>query len=154
MGKLAWPTVQSSSLERRPLTRRPDTKVSPVASAPTTGKAPRAAPAASEVRSRIVSSARRPVRAVLLWVRSNLRSAREAGAKRRIRLIDVLRVLGLARRAVPQVVVGPKAYPQWWQRLLALIALVALVTVIGFVLAAAVGIMVVVAGFLLENAIS
>lgn len=66
----------------------------------------------------------------------------------------MLRVLGLARRAVPRAVVGPKAYPQWWQRLLALAALIGLVVVIGFVLAAAVGIMVVVAGFLLENAIS
>ena len=66
----------------------------------------------------------------------------------------MLRVLGLARRAVPRAVVGPKAYPQWWQRLLALIALVAVIAVIGFVLAAAVGILVVVAGFLLENAIS
>ena len=55
---------------------------------------------------------------------------------------------------MPRAVVGPKAYPQWWQRILALVALVALVVVIGFVLAAAVGIMVVVAGFLLENAIS
>ena len=83
------------------------------------------------------------------------RAARAAGrALLRIRLIDVLRVLGLARRAVPRAVVGPKAYPQWWQRLLALAALVALVAGIGFVLAAAVGLMVVVAGFLLEQAIS
>ena len=66
----------------------------------------------------------------------------------------MLRLLGLARRAVPRPVVGPKAYPQWWQRLLALILLVALVVAIGFVLAALVGIMVVVAGFLLEQAIS
>lgn len=79
---------------------------------------------------------------------------RHARPRRRIRLIDVLRLLGLARRAVPRPVVGPKAYPQWWQRLLALVLLVALVVVIGFVLAALVGIMVVVAGFLLEQAIS
>ena len=77
-----------------------------------------------------------------------------ARPKRRVRLIDVLRVLGLARRAVPRPVVGPRAYPQWWQRVLALLILMALVVVIGFVLAAFVGLMVVVAGFLLEQAIS
>ena len=69
-------------------------------------------------------------------------------------MIDVLRVLGLARRAVPRPVVGPKAYPQWWQRLLALVVLIALVVGIGFALAALVGLLVVVAGFLLEQAIS
>ena len=74
--------------------------------------------------------------------------------RRRIRLIDVLRVLGLARRAVPQPVVGPRAYPQWWQRLLALLALAALVVGIGLALAAVVGLLVVVVGFLLEQAIS
>ena len=71
-----------------------------------------------------------------------------------MRLIDVLRVLGLARRAVPRPVVGPKAYPQWWQRILALVVLAVMVVVIGFVLAAVVGLLVVVAGFLLEQAIS
>ena len=80
--------------------------------------------------------------------------ARATRPRRRIRLIDVLRVLGLARRAVPHPVVGPKAYVQWWQRVLALLMLIVLVGIIGFVLAAAVGIMVVVAGFLLEQAIS
>ncbi len=73
---------------------------------------------------------------------------------RRIGLIDVLRVLGLARRAVPRPVVGPRAYPQWWQRVLALLVLMAMVVGIGFVLAALVGLMVVVAGFLLEQAIA
>lgn len=73
---------------------------------------------------------------------------------RRIRLLGVLRVLGLARRAVPRPVVGPKAYVRWWQRVLALLALVVLVAVIGFALAAAVGLMVVVAGFLLEQAVA
>ena len=71
-----------------------------------------------------------------------------------MRLIDVLRVLGFARRAVPRPVVGPKAYPQWWQRLLALLILAALVVVIGFALAALVGLLVVVAGFLLEQSIA
>ena len=81
-------------------------------------------------------------------------SARTWRPRRRIGLIDVLRVLGLARRAVPRPVVGPKAYPQWWQRVLALLALAAVVVGIGFALAALVGLMVVVAGFLLEQAIS
>ena len=66
----------------------------------------------------------------------------------------MLRVLGLARRAVPRPVVGPKAYPQWWQRIFALLVLAVMVVVIGFVLAAVVGLLVVVAGFLLEQAIS
>lgn len=74
--------------------------------------------------------------------------------RRRIRLLDVLRVLGLARRAVPRAVVGTKAYVRWWQRVLALLALVVLVVAIGFAFAAAVGLMVVVAGFLLEQAIA
>ncbi len=84
------------------------------------------------------------------WARTVLQSAWAD----RPRLIDVLRLLGLARRAVPRPVVGPKAYPQWWQRILALAVLAALVVVIGFVLAALVGLLVVVAGFLLEQAIS
>ncbi len=119
-----------------------------MATAPTTGEAP------SRGRAPGARSARRFARAVLQLARAALRSAWEARPRGRIRLIDVLRVLGLARRAVPTAVVGPKAYPQWWQRLLALVALIGLVVAIGFVLAAAVGIIVVVAGFLLENAIS
>ena len=125
-----------------------------MATAPTTGQAPQSAPASSERWARITGSARRFARAILQLARAGLRSAWAARPTGRIRLIDVLRVLGLARRAVPRAVVGPKAYPQWWQRLLALIALIGLVVVIGFVLAAAIGILVVVAGFLLENAIS
>ena len=86
--------------------------------------------------------------------RTASRAARAARLKRRIRFLDVLRALGLARRAVPRAVVGPKAYVQWWQRLLALIVLIVLVVGIGFAFAAAVGLMVVVAGFLLEQAIA
>ena len=122
--------------------------------APTTGESTQTAPSGDGVGSRIVRLARRWARAVLVSARAALRSAWAARPTRRIRLIDVLRVLGLARRAVPRAVVGPKAYPQWWQRLLALVALVVLVAAIGFALAAAVGLMVVVAGFLLEQAIS
>ena len=82
------------------------------------------------------------------------RAARAVLPRRRIRLIEVLRILGLARRAVPVPVEGPKAYVQWWQRTLSLLVLCTLVLAIGFVLAAAVGLMVVVAGFLLEQAIA
>lgn len=104
--------------------------------------------------ARIAGSARRSAGTILRSARAALRPAGAARPKRRIRLIDVLRVLGLARRAVPRPVVGPKAYPQWWQRLLALVMLIALVVGIGFALAALVGLLVVVAGFLLEQAIS
>lgn len=104
--------------------------------------------------SRIARSASRSAGRILRSARTALRSAGATRPRRRIRLIDVLRVLGLARRAVPRPVVGPKAYPQWWQRLLALLFLIALVVGIGFALAALVGLLVVVAGFLLEQAIS
>ena len=114
----------------------------------------KAAPAGHDRWGRIARSTRRSARAVLRSARSTLRSAWASRPRRRIRPIDVLRVLGLARRAVPRPVVGPKAYPQWWQRILALLMLAAMVVVIGFVLAALVGLLVVVAGFLLEQAIS
>ncbi len=70
------------------------------------------------------------------------------------RLINVLRVLGLARRAVPQPVIGPRAYVQWWQRIIALIILIAVVVALGLALAATIGILIVIAGFLLEQAIA
>ncbi|MCY4665692.1 MAG: hypothetical protein OXC00_13615 [Acidimicrobiaceae bacterium] len=106
------------------------------------------------MRSRTARPARRAGLMVLHSARTALRSVWAARPRRRVRLIDVLRVLGLARRAVPRPVVAPRAYPQWWQRVLALLILMALVVVIGFVLAAFVGLMIVVAGFLLEQAIS
>lgn len=125
-----------------------------MATAPTTGETPQPTPAGDKMWSRIGRSARRSAGTILQSARTSLRSAGPTRPRRRIRLIDVLRVLGLARRAVPRPVVGPKAYPQWWQRLLALAVLVALVVGIGFALAALVGLLVVVAGFLLEQAIS
>ena len=133
-----------------------------MATAPTTGDAAETAaesdPASDtdEAHDRTDDTGwRRRLRIPRNWSLRRLRARpRHARPRRRIRPIDVLRVLGLARRAVPGPVVGPRAYPQWWQRLLALLVLVALVTAIGFVLAAVVGIMVVVAGFLLEQAIS
>lgn len=117
---------------------------------PNTGEAPRTTPAGHGRWARTA----RWARAVLRSAQATLRSAWAARPRRRVRPIDVLRVLGLARRAVPRPVVGPKAYPQWWQRILALLLLAATVVVIGFVLAALVGLLVVVAGFLLEQAIS
>ena len=111
----------------------------------------RAAPAAAATARTV---GRWAARAATTVARTAGRAARAARPKRRIRFLDVLRALGLARRAVPQAVVGPKAYVQWWQRILALIVLVLLVIGIGFAFAAAVGLMVVVAGFLLEQAIA
>lgn len=121
--------------------------------APTTGEAPRTA-GGDKIWPRTARAARRSAGTILRSARAALRPGGPASPKRRIRLIDVLRVLGLARRAVPRPVVGPKAYPQWWQRLLALGVLVALVAGVGSALAALVGLLVVVAGFLLEQAIS
>lgn len=125
-----------------------------MATAPTTGEAPQAKPDGDKIWPRMARSARRSTTTILRSAQTALRSAGPTRPRRRIRLIDVLRVLGLARRAVPRPVVGPKAYPQWWQRLLALVVLIALVVGIGFALAALVGLLVVVAGFLLEQAIS
>lgn len=125
-----------------------------MATAPTTGEAAQPTPAGDKIWPRIARSARRSAGTAIRSARTALRSAGPARPRRRIRLIDVLRVLGLARRAVPRPVVGPDAYPQWWQRLLALVVLIALVVGIGFALAALVGLLVVVAGFVLEQAIS
>ncbi len=86
--------------------------------------------------------------------RAGLRSLWDARPRRRISLVAVLRALGLARQAVPEPVVGLKAYPRWWQRIAALLALAGLVVAIGFATAALVGFLVVVAGFLLEQAIA
>lgn len=69
-------------------------------------------------------------------------------------VVDVLRFFGLARRAVPRPVVGPKSYVRWWERLRAVIVLGAIVVVLGFLLAAMVGVIVLAVGFLLEQAIS
>lgn len=80
--------------------------------------------------------------------------ARGWAKRKRIRLIGLLRVLGLARRAVPKPVIGPKAYVQWWRRILAAITLAALSAGIGLALAAGLSLMVLVAGFLLEQAIA
>ena len=69
-------------------------------------------------------------------------------------LIDVLRFFGLACRLVPRPVIGKKAYVRWWERLRAAFLLGAIVIVLGFLVAAIIGIAVLAAGFLLEQAIS
>jgi len=68
--------------------------------------------------------------------------------------IEVLRFFGLARRPISRPIVGKKAYVRWWERLRAGIMLGAIVIVLGFVVAAVIGIVVLTAGFLLEQAIS
>ena len=69
-------------------------------------------------------------------------------------VVDVLRFFGLARRTIPKPIIGKKAYVPWWERLRATILLGAIVIGLGFVVAAAVGVTVLAAGFLLEQAIS
>lgn len=69
-------------------------------------------------------------------------------------MIDVLRFFGLAPRRVPRPVVGRKAFVRWWQRLGSVVVLAAIVAGLGVVLAGVVGVIVLGAGFLLEQAIS
>jgi len=69
-------------------------------------------------------------------------------------LLDSLRVLGIIRRRVPRTVVGKKAYVRWWERLRALVVLTAIVVALGIALAAAIGVIVLGAAFLLEQAIA
>ena len=70
------------------------------------------------------------------------------------RVIDVLRLLGLVRKDVPRAVVGPRAFVRWWERIGAAVVLAAIVAGLGVALAAVIGVTVVGAGFLLEQAIS
>ncbi len=70
------------------------------------------------------------------------------------RFMKLLRVLGLASRGVPRPVVGVGAYVRWWERLFAACGLVVLMVIISLVLAFAIGLGVVVAGLLLEQAIA
>ena len=67
---------------------------------------------------------------------------------------DSLRALGLLRRRVERPVVGRKAYVRLWERLRALIVLSAIVLGLGIALATMIGVIVLGAGFLLEQAIS
>ena len=86
--------------------------------------------------------------------RPPLAGTRSIQAVRRFGVINVLRFFGLARRGVPRPVVGPKAFVRWWQRLGAAAVLTAIVAGLGIALAAVVGVVVLGAGFLLEQAIS
>lgn len=69
-------------------------------------------------------------------------------------MLDSLRALGLIRRGVERPVVGRKAYVRLWERLRALVVLAAIVLALGVALAAVIGVIVLGAGFLLEQAIS
>lgn len=59
--------------------------------------------------------------------------------------------LGIAPRGPDPVVVGRKAYVQWWERIRAAVALVVLVVLLGLATAAAVGALFFVGGFVLEQ---
>lgn len=69
-------------------------------------------------------------------------------------VMDSLRVLGLVRRQVERPTVGRKAYVRVWERVRALIVLSAIIISIGVMLAASIGVLVLAAGFLLEQAIA
>lgn len=69
-------------------------------------------------------------------------------------VMDSLRVLGLVRRRVERPTVGRRAYVRLWERVRALIVLAAIIISIGIVLAATIGVLVLAAGFLLEQAIA
>lgn len=69
-------------------------------------------------------------------------------------VMDSLRVLGLVRRDIERPVVGRKAYVRVWERVRAAIVLAAIIVTIGIVLAATIGVLVLAAGFLLEQAIA
>ncbi|MCU0272681.1 MAG: hypothetical protein MUE34_05550 [Acidimicrobiales bacterium] len=58
---------------------------------------------------------------------------------------------GIAPRDPDPVVVGRKAYVQWWERVRAAVALVVLVVLLGLATAAAVGALFFVGGFVLEQ---
>jgi len=69
-------------------------------------------------------------------------------------IMDSLRVLGLVRRRIERPTVGRRAYVRVWERVRALIVLAAIIISIGILLAASIGILVLAAGFLLEQAIA
>lgn len=69
-------------------------------------------------------------------------------------VLDSLRALGLVRRGVEKPVVGRKAYVRVWERIRAAIVLAVIIITIGVLLAATIGIVVLAAGFLLEQAIA
>jgi hypothetical protein len=79
---------------------------------------------------------------------------REEDADETSIVMDSLRVLGLVRRDVERPVVGRRAYVRLWERVRAVIVLGAIIVGIGVTLAATIGVLVLAAGFLLEQAIA
>jgi hypothetical protein len=69
-------------------------------------------------------------------------------------LLDSLRAAGIVRQRFIRPIVGPRAYVRWWERLRAALVHTAIVAGLGVALAAAIGVTVLGAGFLLEQAIS
>ena len=69
-------------------------------------------------------------------------------------LLDSLRAAGILRQKAVRPVVGPRAYVRWWERVRAALVLTAIIAGLGIALAAVIGVTVVGAGFLLEQAIS
>ena len=69
-------------------------------------------------------------------------------------VLDSLRAIGIVRPRVERPVVGRKAYVRLWERIRAGIVLAAIIITIGVAVAAAIGILVLAAGFLLEQAIA
>lgn len=67
---------------------------------------------------------------------------------------SALQAVGLARRPPPTMVLGERAYVRWWERARAAVGLTVLVIALGVAFAASIGIVILGAGFLLEQAIS
>ena len=62
--------------------------------------------------------------------------------------------IGFGSRPPKKAVVGKKAWIQWWERLRSLVLLTAVVAALGLLLAAAIGLVIFLLGFLLEQAVS
>lgn len=69
-------------------------------------------------------------------------------------VMDSLRALGIVRREIERPVVGRRAYVRVWERVRALIVLAVIIITIGIMVAATIGVLVLAAGFLLEQAIA
>lgn len=69
-------------------------------------------------------------------------------------VVEALRTLGILRDPNPAPTVGRRAYVRWWERVRAALFLVAVLIALGVVLAVVIGVTVLIAGFLLEQAIS
>ena len=102
--------------------------------------------AVSGIRS---ASTHRPLRGFTLALRFDEDDTHDESI-----IMDSLRALGLVRRRIERPVVGQKAYVRVWERIRAAIVLAAIITTIGVLLAASIGIIVLAAGYLLEQAIA